>query len=259
MAGYAKTPLCEAILMDDPQESYEMVKALLEAGEDPNQPDEWIEFTRPVYVAWGEEIEDAKNGFVKLLIDYGAQAHPKDQQLDVICICHAPIESTLLIFRLGHSFNEYITKWGSESLCEDNPLTYLLNQDRLDLVEALKPFDLMCLLNAFNSLGLTPLAEMARDGKIDKAQWLLDQRADVNAQCERWVGDTALDEAVSVQNADMVRVLIDAGANPNIPTCMSVTAAMRAEIELKEHKTPKTKEIAKLVAEASKRFPVQSD
>ena len=62
MGGYAKTPLCEAILMDDPRESYEMVKALLEAGEDPNLPDEWREYIRPMYLAWAKKSTEESKG-----------------------------------------------------------------------------------------------------------------------------------------------------------------------------------------------------
>ncbi len=259
MAGYAKTPLCEAILMEDPQESYAMVKALLEAGEDPNLPDEWMENRRPLYLAWGEELEGGKTDFVKLLIEHGAIAYPEEKLLDDVLIGNAPLESTLSIFRLGHSFKEFLTETKGEPLCTDNPLSYLLGQGRYDVIEALMDFDLMCLLNAFEIGGATALAEMARDGKIEQANWLLNQGADVNASSEIRVGNTPLDYAVQRQHLEMVRFLLDAGANPNIQTWMSITAAMRAQSELEEMKTPKAKEIAKLVESASKRFPSKND
>ena len=186
-------------------------------------------------------------------------AHPEERPLDYILICHAPLESTLRIFQLGHSIREFIAKSEHEPLCDENPLSYLLKKEAFDVIDALMPFDILCMINAFDSLGLAPIAEMARDGMIEQAQWLLDHRADVNASSYIRVGSTALDEAVDSHNLEMVRFLLNAGANPNIPTNMSVTAAMCAEIEYRDHKNPKTKEIAQLVAEASKQFPPSKD
>lgn len=259
MAEYAKTPLCEAILMEEPQESYEMVSALLKAGEDPNRPDEWIRNIRPLYLAWGEESDRGKQGFVKLLIKYGAVAHPEEGPLDDFLMANAPLSTTLSIFRLGHSFKEYLTDSEHEPLCTDNPLSYLLGKGRYDVIEALMEFDLMCLLNAFEIGGETALAEMARDGKIEEARWLLDHGADINISSDIRVGNTPLDYAVERQHLEMVQFLLDAGANPNIPTCMSVTAVMRAGMEFKEHRTSESKQIAKLVSEASSRFPSHSE
>ena len=259
MNGNAKTPLCKAILVEDPKRSYNMVHSLLESGEDPNLPDEGFYNTRPLYLAWGEETVEGKNGLVKLLIEHGALAHPEDKPLDDILMCTAPLETTLSIFRLGHSFMEYLTESEQEALCTDNPLSYLLGEGRFDVIEAVMEFDLASLLNAFDIGGETVLAEMARDGKIEQAKWLIDHDVDVNASSKIRIGNTPLDYAVQRQDLEMVRFLLDAGANPNIPTWMSITAVLRAESEYQNGGSHIAKEIVKLVAEASKRFSIKSD
>lgn len=258
------TPLLKAILLEDPVHSVAQVNALLEAGEDPNVPDDQFYNERPLYAAWSESNIPGKEGMVKLMLDHGAIAdHSKNHLVDIYMVT-APIETTQLIFEAGHSFKEYIAIDEDEQTIKDggsNPLTYLLDQDRFDLIENLQKYDILELINVFEiPTGWSPLNEMARDGEVEKCKWLIEHGADVNGNCDRWVGDTPLDYAVIETKLEVVKLLLDAGANPNIPTWMKITATSRAqEIAGNTDSNPSNRadalQIESLVLEASTRFP----
>ena len=61
--------------------------------------------------------------------------------------------------------------------------------------------------------GDTPLIAAARSGFVDAAQWLLDFEAKVDAANK--MGETALIVAVQQRNAQLVRTLLAAGAEPD--------------------------------------------
>ncbi|MEX0876169.1 MAG: ankyrin repeat domain-containing protein [Phycisphaerales bacterium] len=181
-------------------------------------------------------------------------------------IANAPIETSLLIFEAGFSFKSFLgTNQLGETVCSGgtNPLSYLLEHERWDHIEAFRPYGLMCLLDAYEFLGLSPLAEMARDGHLKQARWLISQGADVNAHCQGMIGDTALDSAVHEKHLDMVKLLLSAGANPNIPTWMWITATDRVSKYGPMRKKPRHDpdkyadliEIKRLVLDAARRFP----
>tara|TARA_R110002072_G_scaffold42064_21_gene118866 strand:+ start:129749 stop:130558 length:810 start_codon:yes stop_codon:yes gene_type:complete len=262
-AFHPKTPLMEAILLEDELESVRWVRELLAAGEDPNQLD-YTGYRPPLYEAWGL----GKTAVVRLLLDNGAQIITDKGLLDEVSVGFAPIEATLLLLEAGHSFKECVILKGDEPMCESdsNHLTYLLEQERWDHIQAFEKYDLFCLINAFGFLGLTPLAEMARDNRIEQARWLLDKRANVNAHCRNCVGYTALEEAVDGKHLEMIKLLIDAGANPNIRTWMRMNCVDRVQpidpSRRKQRHNPEKradlKEIKDLVLAASKNFPIET-
>lgn len=252
----------EAILLEDEQESLRWVKELLNAGEDPNGLD-YDCYYPPLYEAWGS----GRTEIVRILLEHGAIISAKHNPLEDWTVGSVPIEATLLILDAGHSFKECVTIRNNEPMCSSgsNPLTYLLDHDLWEHVRIFEQYDLMCSLNAFNDLGLTPLAEMARDNKIIQARWLLDKNANVNAHCECLVGYTALEEAVHEKHLDMIKLLLDAGANPNIRTWMNVCCTERVQTigpqkkkqRLDPSKRADLKEIKDLIIHASKKFPYE--
>lgn len=66
--------------------------------------------------------------------------------------------------------------------------------------------------NAKNPEGETPLMSVARAGNVEGAKRLLDAGADVNAT-ERWGGQSALMWAAAQSQSDMVKLLVEHGAD----------------------------------------------
>lgn len=256
------TPLMEAVLLDDQAEAYRWTKELLEAGEDPNQIDS-IYLRTPLFAAWCEN----RPQLVHLLLDFGASAQVELSSFDEVMIGNASIQTSLPICKAGFRFDSLLTtNQLGETMCESysNPIEYFLEQGLWDHIEAFKPFGIMNLIHAFDGmLGKQPLANMAREGLEKQVKWLLEHGADVNAHCNGMIGSTALEEAVDSRNLNIIKLLLNAGANPNIPTWMWQTCTDRVSrfgsAKRKPHhnssKDSDLVEIRKLILDASKMYP----
>jgi ankyrin repeat protein len=84
-------------------------------------------------------------------------------------------------------------------------------------------------VNAFDFLGKTPLHYAVLAEHFAVVDALLHAGADVNAHDERTIGDTPLGEAASTCSLRMARLLVEAGADPNIRGWMQLSALDRAE------------------------------
>ena len=72
------------------------------------------------------------------------------------------------------------------------------------------------LVNDYSGDGFTALHFAAFFGRPDAAALLIERGAEVDAFGRGWMTGTAMHSAVSRLHADVVRVLLDAGANPNV-------------------------------------------
>ena len=259
---HTEAPLWEAIDLDDEQEALNWTKTLLDSGEDPNSFGETASIT-PLGLAW-------TNGYtqiVQLLLDVGSRVEFSEDFDIAYCLINAPIEASLLLLDLGVDLSTLIyTNPQGDLMCEgfNNPLSELVAEGEYDKIAKLKPYGLMEFLNVFEAdLGWTPLCELAEKGNLIGVKWLIEQGADVDANCEATIGYTALDHAVHNKNIDVIRLLLSAGANPNIPTWMWATAVDQvinySTSPRKPRHDPGNKpdlvEIRKLVLDASKNFP----
>jgi ankyrin repeat protein len=104
-------------------------------------------------------------------------------------------------------------------------------------------------VNRFDDLGRTPLHYAVAGEHADVVDVLLRAGANVNAHDERVIGDTPLGESAASCSYDMARRLIEAGANPTIPGWMLLSALDRAS----ERKSPEGQRVLKLLQEAAKR------
>ena len=84
-------------------------------------------------------------------------------------------------------------------------------------------------LNQFDDLSRTPLHYAVEGEHYSVAKWLLENGADVNANKEEKIGETALSLAAQGSYPEMVELLLMHGANPDIPGWMSITARHRAQ------------------------------
>jgi len=259
---HTEAPLWEAIDLDDKHEAFDWTKKLLESGEDPNSFGHTASIT-PLGLAW-------TNGYtriVELLLESGAKVEFADDFDISYCLVNAPIEASLLLLDRGVDLSPltYLNQQG-DLMCEgfNNPLSELVSNGEYDKIAKLKPYGLMGFLNAFESdLGRTPLCEMASEGNLEGVRWLIQQGAEVDAHCEATIGYTALDNAVDIKHIEIIRTLLSAGANPNIPTWMWLTPVNHVvNYSTSPRKSrhdpddqPDLIEIRKLILDASKNFP----
>jgi ankyrin repeat protein len=71
-------------------------------------------------------------------------------------------------------------------------------------------------VNAFDSLGMTPLHWAAKGEHLNVVAFLIKYGADVNAHHEPSIGDTPLGAVAGNCSFEMARLLVDAGADPSI-------------------------------------------
>jgi ankyrin repeat protein len=104
-------------------------------------------------------------------------------------------------------------------------------------------------VNRFDSLGKTPLHYAVAKEHFDVVEALIRAGANVNAHDERVIGDTPLGDCAKSGSFEMIRRLLDAGADPTIPGWMQLTAIHRDE----DRKDANAKTILRLLQDAAKR------
>jgi ankyrin repeat protein len=90
------------------------------------------------------------------------------------------------------------------------------------------------LVSSYSGDGFTALHFAAFFGRPDAAALLIERGAEVDAFGRGWMTGTAMHSAVSRLHADVVRILLDAGANPDVRQSAGWTplhaAAMNADL-----------------------------
>ena len=108
-------------------------------------------------------------------------------------------------------------------------LVYAAQRGDIELVRMLLSAGGQELLDTFDDdLAWTPLIAAAKKGDAAMVTFLLEAGADVNANDEARIGDTALWAAVQRGDYDVAKILIEHGADPTIPGWMQQTALDKA-------------------------------
>lgn len=109
---------------------------------------------------------------------------------------------------------------------EDEQLHYLAQSGDLEgvrrLVASGHPVD------AFDDLGKTPLHYAVESDHVDVAALLIEAGAEVNAHDESVIGNTPLGEVSATCSLQMAKLLVAAGADPQIRGWMQLSALDRA-------------------------------
>ena len=83
-------------------------------------------------------------------------------------------------------------------------------------------------LNTFDELSLTPLMRAAMGDHLAAVELLIAAGANVNAQDDQRIGNTAINEVAGDGSFVIIEVLLNAGANPTIRGWMQLNALDRA-------------------------------
>lgn len=85
-----------------------------------------------------------------------------------------------------------------------------------------------CDINLFDDLGRTALHYAVEEGRYEAAIWLISHGANVNANEDETIGETPLALAVQRDYPEIVELLMQNGADPDISGWMGLTARIRA-------------------------------
>ena len=83
-------------------------------------------------------------------------------------------------------------------------------------------------LNAFDNIGYTPLHHAAKNEWFEMVRLLLDAGADIDARADERIAGTAIAVAAEHSSPRMVEFLLHFGADPGIPGRMGLNARDRA-------------------------------
>ena len=120
----------------------------------------------------------------------------------------------------------------------------------LPMVELLLKFDADKALDRFDYIDRTPLMIAVEREHTAIARRLLEAGADVNAHNAPRIGDTALHKAAATGTLEMVKLLLNAGADPLVEGWMRLTPLDTA----RERKRGDGPRIYALLVQAAKRF-----
>jgi ankyrin repeat protein len=84
-------------------------------------------------------------------------------------------------------------------------------------------------LDVFDGIGYTPLHHAVKNQHISMIRLLLEAGAAINAREEETNSDTAISVAAADSSAEIVRLLLERGADPSIPGWMGIDAKYRAD------------------------------
>ena len=107
-------------------------------------------------------------------------------------------------------------------------------------------------VNGFDDVGKTPLHYAVQDNRQEVVKRLIEAGANVNAHDERVIGNTPLSDNARECTYEMTKVLIDAGADPTIRGWMQMNALDRA----RERKDANARKIIRLLEDAANRRQV---
>jgi ankyrin repeat protein len=107
-------------------------------------------------------------------------------------------------------------------------------------------------INLMDELSQAALHYSVEGGHYKVAKWLIENGADVNLRDDAQIGETALSLAVRKDYPEIVELLLQHGADPDIPGWMQLTARIRA------HK--RRDEAGKRIADLLEKYrPVKQD
>lgn len=182
-----------------------MLDALLAAGAKPNLA------TRYKIVPLSLAAQNGNAAAIDRLLKAGANPDAVSEENDTALMTAARngrVDAVRALLRGGAKVNQ------AESFKGQTPLMFAAGEGNTQAAELLLEFG-ADLNNTRSKAGFTPLLFAVRNNHIDTVKFLLSKGANVNDK----IGDgtSALSMAILNADFDLAAVLLDAGANPNVP------------------------------------------
>jgi len=132
-----------------------------------------------------------------------------------------------LTLKIDHTKEPFTTR--AEGRNRETALHVAVSKGSSDILRMLLAIDGKDYLDTFDvDLYYTPLHYAAHDGREEAARILLEAGANPNANDELHAGATPLDAAIEARCLPVVKLLLEAGADADIPTWAGLTARDRA-------------------------------
>jgi ankyrin repeat protein len=149
---------------------------------------------------------------------------------------------------------EAVEQLGRKDLGDDPTLLhYAVQLGNLKVVRALLEAGSRKWLNSFDDVAFTPLAWAARADNLPMVHLLLAEGAAVDAYDEARIGNSPLRECTKFASFEVIRTLVEAGANPNLPGFMQLTAVDEALERYEERKSATNLKILNFLTEKNKK------
>ncbi len=203
---------------------------------------DWNEFL-------SEAIAEKDIDLVRQALAQGADPnHPsQDLQFPVLPLHWAVFGGSLEIARLLLNAGARVA---AEANTDDSSLHAAVEDANLPSVNLLLDYDGAAALDWFDYISRTPLMIAVEMENIPIARRLIEAGADVNANEEARIGDTALHTAARNGTLEMVELLVSAGADPTIRGWMWITPLDNA----RGRKRGAGPRIYELLEQAARRF-----
>jgi ankyrin repeat protein len=132
------------------------------------------------------------------------------------------------LFKLGFSITDESAHWNSTS---SSPMHVAAGDGRVDLLEIMiSRGDGLAVINSFaHPCDWTPLMAAVNANHPHVVRYLIDAGADVNADDPTKIITSAVQHAVEDQRSELVAMLLAAGANPDVPGWMWISARDKAQ------------------------------
>ena len=213
-----------------------VVKLLLDAGADVNQPCSDESGMTPLFCAATEVI-------VRLLLKHGADINaesrdyktPLEAQAARPCDSSKAIQEKMRIMALLIESGATIRSWGYKTMLANEQTLF---NGRLSVEDAVALIEAGADVEALSEYGDTPLSCQCAAGNLDVVKLLIDSGADVNRPCAGYDGQRPIHFATTV---DIVRLLIERGAEVDATDKDRETPLM---IQARRCRTPDSSEFA---------------
>lgn len=146
----------------------------------------------------------------------------------------------------------------SEFILNENLLHIAAEVGNLEILKFLLDKVGKSFIDQFDDMSKTPLIIAADKGHLNIVKYLVSGGAEINARQEGKIGNTVLREIIETADYEMIRFLLENGANPCIKGWMQLDSADQALKRYERDENNESKKILEAVTQYAKKFNIQN-